>query len=401
MAQQQQLPERRERVYRAASVTFVTLAVVALLLMLIHFRVVHIMLLAFAAGLIAVMLRGLARVVSRYTGWRCGVSLAVVLFTIAGVTALGVWLGAPSISRQFNQLADRMPDAVDNLKNYLGQYRWTRPLADRLPAPDAASAGRAAPPDMLKRATGMASMALNVIAQVVIVVIAGIYLAWEPRTYTEGLAHLFPFRKRKRAREVMETTRMTLEWWLIGQGITMVIIGVLTYVGLRVLGVPLALMLALLTALFNFVPNVGPLVGLVPAALLALTISPEKAAYVVLLFLVAQSLEGYVITPLVQRRQVLLPPAVTLLAQLLMGWLLGALGVMLAAPVAAVAIVVVKMLYVEDVLDDDGVEVPGEDQAKAQVARKPREQPPGEDPKRFEHDERAVDEKNKQRHPAE
>jgi predicted PurR-regulated permease PerM len=382
MAQQQHqpfIPERRERVYRAASVTFVTLAIVALVLMLIHFRVIHLMLLAFAAGLIAVMLRGLSRLISRYTGWRCGISLAAVLLTVGGIIALGVWLGAPSISRQFNQLADQMPEAIENLKHYLGQYRWTKPLADRLPARDAASVGQAAPPDMLRRATGMASMAINVIAQAVIVVIAGVYLAWEPRVYTEGVAHLFPFRKRKRAREVMETTRMTLEWWLIGQGITMVIIGTLTYVGLRVLGIPLAFMLALLTALFNFVPNFGPLVGLIPACLLALTISPQKAAYVILLFIVAQSLEGYVITPLVQRRQVLLPPAVTLLTQLLMGWLLGAIGVMLAAPVAAVAIVVVKMLYVEDA----------------------REQPPGEDPKRVEPDQRAVDEKNKQRHPAE
>src|SRR6185295_16753182 len=115
-------------------------------------------------------------------------------------------------------------------------------------------------------------------------------------------------------------------------------------------GVPLWLPLGLLAALLNFIPNFGPVIAAVPAVLIALADNPAKAAWVVALSVAAQNLEGYLITPLVQRRAVEMPPALTILSQVLMGLLLGPLGVILAAPMTAAAIVVLKMLYVEDTL---------------------------------------------------
>ena len=100
-----------------------------------------------------------------------------------------------------------------------------------------------------------------------------------------------------------------LRWWMIGQLVPMAVIGTLTAIGLKIIGVDLWLILGLLAALFNFIPNFGPLLSGVPAFLLALADSPTKAAWVVLLYVAAQSLEGYVLTPLVQRRAVELPPA--------------------------------------------------------------------------------------------
>jgi predicted PurR-regulated permease PerM len=100
----------------------------------------------------------------------------------------------------------------------------------------------------------------------------------------------------------------------------------------------------------NFIPNFGPIIAAVPAILIALAADPTKALWVVALNIAAQNLEGYLITPLVQRKAVRLPPALTILSQVLMGLLLGPLGVILAAPLTAATIVAIQMLYVEDTL---------------------------------------------------
>jgi predicted PurR-regulated permease PerM len=128
----------------------------------------------------------------------------------------------------------------------------------------------------------------------------------------------------------------------------MAINGTLTALGLWLLGVPLALTLGLLAALLNFIPNIGPIIAGVPAVLLALMHSPMQALYVVGLYLVLQSVDGYLLTPLVDRCTVSVPPALTLAAQML----LGGLGLALASPLTAAAIVLVQKLYIEDTLGD-------------------------------------------------
>lgn len=110
---------------------------------------------------------------------------------------------------------------------------------------------------------------------------------------------------------------------------------------------PIALTLGLLTGLLNFIPNFGPLIAGVPAVLIALTISPQTALYVGLLYVAVQSIDGYIFTPLVNRRSVELPPVLTITAQVLLGVLVGSMGVVLAGPLTAMLIVIVRMLYLK------------------------------------------------------
>ena len=124
---------------------------------------------------------------------------------------------------------------------------------------------------------------------------------------------------------------------------------------------PLALTLGLLAGLLNFVPNFGPWIAAMPAVLIALLQGPRQALYVALLYLVLQALDGYVLTPLVDRRSVHLPPVLTITAQVLLGVAFGFIGILLASPLAAVALIVVKMLYVEDLLGDRTVRDGGDD----------------------------------------
>ncbi|MCZ7574449.1 MAG: AI-2E family transporter [Ardenticatenaceae bacterium] len=180
--------------------------------------------------------------------------------------------------------------------------------------------------------------------------------------YTHGFLRLIPRGKRDRGAQVLHAVKHSLWWWLLGQMTAMAVIGVLKSLGLWLLGVPLPLTLGLLAALLTFIPNFGPITAGTVATLVALTESPMKALYTILLAIGVQFIESHLVTPLVQREAVALPPAFTISGQVLMGALLGFRGLVFAVPLLAASLVVVKMLYIEDVLGEPA-EVEGEQEA--------------------------------------
>jgi predicted PurR-regulated permease PerM len=124
------------------------------------------------------------------------------------------------------------------------------------------------------------------------------------------------------------------------------------------MGIPMALSLGIISGLLNFIPNIGPIVAAVPAILIASMEGPEKMWAVAIFYLVYQMIDGYLLTPLMEKRTVELPGALTLLAQVLLGVALGFLGVLLAVPLVACVLVLVKMIYVQGILKDR-VTLPG------------------------------------------
>ena len=137
----------------------------------------------------------------------------------------------------------------------------------------------------------------------------------------------------------------------------MIFIGLLTWIGLSIIGVPLALTLGLIAGLLSFIPNFGPIISALPALLLAFIDSPITAVYVLGLYIGVQLIESNIVTPLIERETVELPPALTIVFQLALAALVGGLGLVLATPLLAVIMVLVQMVYIEDVLDDRNVEV--------------------------------------------
>lgn len=244
---------------------------------------------------------------------------------------------------------------MQQVKERIEQYQWSRRLFSQAPQAEEMLPDKA---DLLAEATGVFSTTLGALANVVIILFIGLFLAVEPRLYTDGLIRLVPIGRRARAREVLYAVGDVLQWWLVGKVVAMLVIGVLTALGLWLLGVELALTLGLIAALLTFIPNIGPVLALVPAVLLALLHSPTQALYVVLLYLAIQTVESYVLTPLVQRRTVSLPPALTISAQVALGVLLGGLGLVLATPLTVALLVLIQRLYIEDTLGDP-VNVPG------------------------------------------
>jgi predicted PurR-regulated permease PerM len=159
-----------------------------------------------------------------------------------------------------------------------------------------------------------------------------------------------------------------LSWWLIGKGASMLFIGVLTWIGLSIIGVPLALTLGLIAGLFSFVPNFGPILSAVPAILLAFIDSPTKALYVLILFVAVQLIESNLVTPLIERRTVELPPVLTIFAQLALTILVGAVGLILATPILAVVMVLVQTIYIQDILGDEPENLTEDNQQKDKAA---------------------------------
>jgi predicted PurR-regulated permease PerM len=309
-------------------------------------------LLAFASVLIANILRAPSEWLSEKTGigpnWYVG---AVTLLLIVAL-GLGAWLAAPRIAGQFSELTQSLTEALSAVQKRIEEGLGIDIGENLLP-----KTGDGAPeiiPMILGRVTGVISGALGAVANVVVILALGFYLALHSRLYFEGVVKLFPIKARPRAAEIGEAVGATLRWWLLGQLVTMTLVGLITTIGLSLLGIPLAGMLGLITALFEFAPFIGPILAAFPAVLIAFTQSPMDALYVIVLYTAVQQIEGYLITPYVQERAVNLPPALTIFAQLLMGVLFGLFGLLLATPLVAASMVIVKMAYIEDVLGDRG-----------------------------------------------
>lgn len=335
----------------------VALATVAAVGVFLLWYASNVLLLSFAAVLLAVFLRGLTRLVTNHTALSSGWAFAIVVTALVAVVGASMWALASTVAAQTDALIESLPAAFARLEAEIAQYGLGRMLLERMPNMSQMMPDRE---DVLSRITGVLSTTLGMVTNVVIVLFVGFYLAMTPSTYINGFLRLWPRRARPRGREVFDALDVTLTRWLLGRIILMVANGALTVLGLWLLGVPLAITLGIIAGLLNFVPNLGPIIAAIPALLIALTQSPEQVLWVALLYLVLQGLDGYVFTPLVQQQTVELPPALLILFQLLLGVVVGALGVLLATPLLAVILVLVKMLYLESVLDQD-VELRGVD----------------------------------------
>ena len=307
------------------------------------------LLVIFAGVLLGVVLRGASRLICRVLPItrRGGVVLTLALAVIV-IAAMVIFL-APRVTQESDDLIASMPHSIDALKSQLSTFsvgRWavakTQVATQWLP--DTA--------EMLRRVGGVVTATFGTLGLAVVVFFVGLYIALDPELYARGVVSLLPKRHRERARDVMHQSALTLQQWMLGQLFAMAVIGIFTYTGLKILGIEFAFVLALLAALLNFIPNIGPLIAVVPAAMIGLLHSPMTSVWVMVLYLASQTVESYMLTPMVQKHAVDLPPALTIVAQLILGVLLGAMGIAMAAPLTAVTLVIVRMVYVEDVLGD-------------------------------------------------
>ncbi len=305
----------------------------------------EVLLLLFGGVLLGVFLCGLADRVRLYTHlWR-GAALALVLALLAAMIGLGCWFLGSAFVDQVDELQGGLTKAFEQLRQELtksraaGLLRWV----DWNPQPFS---------PQLSIWAGYLGSGIGALSAAALVLVMGIYLAVDPKRYREGLLMLVPKSHRPRADDILGQAGHVLWSWLWGRILSMGIISLATYIGLWLLGVPLALSLALIAFITNFVPYVGPISSAVPAVLIALTISRAQTGNVLLLYAGIQLIESNLVTPLIAQRSVNLPPVVTLGAQMIFGLLFGIWGLLLATPLTAVGIVLIKTLYIEDTLGE-------------------------------------------------
>jgi predicted PurR-regulated permease PerM len=337
--------ERKDTAQHALVNVGIGVSVVVLLVLLWY--AIDVFLLLFIGIFLAVLLRAPADWLAAHTGWSDGVTLGLVIFVLAALVAVSGFFFGRTIVDQSWELTRQLPKVVDKVRERLRQTEYGSQIAKAAESPPPEASAQ-----VLGRGLRLVGSTFAAFGSLVVVIFLGIFLAWQPGAYRNGFVKLFPQKRRKRAKEVLDAVGHMLKRWLVGQVVLMAIVGTLTWIGLRALGVPFALPLALFAGLAEFVPYVGPIVAAVPAVLVALAESPQLAIWVAGLYVVIQSLESYLLTPVVQHRAVYLPPALLLFSQVILGVTAGPLGIIVATPLAAAGLVAVNMLYVEDVLGD-------------------------------------------------
>ena len=335
------------------TIGFVVLTLLILILLYFTFDVI---LLIFGAALLAIFLRGLAQLIGRFVNVGEGWLVLIVSVLLGGILAGAIALLAPDVADQVRHLREELPRSAQEIAAYISQYGWGRTLLDQLPTVDEARQ-YINPSALLTGVGGLLSSTVGAVGNFFIVILLAIYLASEPRFYIRGFIKLFPKAQRHRATQVVGAVGETLRWWLIGKVASMIFIGLLTWVGLSIIGVDIALTLGLIAGLLSFIPNFGPIISAIPALLIAFIDRPITAVYVLALYVGVQLIESNIVTPLIERETVELPPALTIVFQLALAVLVGGLGLILATPLLAVIMVVVQLVYIQDVLGDKKVEI--------------------------------------------
>jgi len=317
-----------------------------LILGLLVWRLADVLLLAFGAVLTAILLQALAEPLVRRLRLPRAAALAVAVAGLAAAGAGTAWLFGQQLAVQLVALGELLPRAWSALQAPLSSSPLGAYVLDDL------QRLRHADGLVLQTASRLIQGSASAAAATVIVLFAGLYLAFHPATYLRGLLHLVPLAGRPRAEHVLSACGEALNRWLLGQLASMLLIGVTVGLGLWWTGVPSPFALGVLAGLAQFVPVVGPMAATLPGLIVAASAGPETLAWTAAVYLGASQFEANVVTPLLLRQMVELPMAVTLFAVLAMGVLLGPLGVLFATPLAVVAYVVVRHLYVEDLLGD-------------------------------------------------
>lgn len=301
----------------------------------------------FAGILIAVLLRAPTNWLLERAKMREGLALSISIAMLALFIVLIVYLFAVPMAEQVGQLLETLPRSMARLRQWMRQYEWAKPLQPMV----AELARMRFDFQLLGRAQGLISSTVSALGGAGVALFIGIYLAAQPRLYQRGMMHLLPRKRRPRAYEVMDEIGAVLRWWLVGRLTTMTLVGVAAGIGLWWLGVPLAFTLGVLTGVLEFIPYIGPILSAAAPLLISFNMDPELAFYVLALYIAIQTAENYLLTPLVEQRAVSLPPALVIFGTLLLAALAGPLGVVLASPLIATGIVAVKLLYVEDVVE--------------------------------------------------
>ncbi|AFZ02898.1 AI-2E family transporter [Calothrix sp. PCC 6303] len=311
------------------------------------------LLLAFAAVVLATTLNRLSRRFQRL-GLKRGISVIISVLIFIALVVGFFWLIVPPFVDQFQELTRKVPQGLQRVNFWLLEQKTHIPPQLITYIPDinrlVQEAQRFISP-VLGSSFAFLSGSLEALLKILLVlVLTGMFLA-DPKAYRKVFVRLFPSFYRRRIDGILDKCEESLEGWVTGAFIAMSAVGIMSVVGLSILGVPAALALGILAGFLNLIPNLGPTMSVIPAMAIALLDAPWKSLAVFIVYLVIQQIESNFLTPYVMARQVSLLPAVTLISQLFFVTFFGFLGLFLALPLTVVAKIWVQEILIKDILD--------------------------------------------------
>jgi predicted PurR-regulated permease PerM len=302
-------------------------------------RLADFILLLFACALVGMMFYQGARWVETRTPrmhFMPALTFAV-LVPLGTIIAIFTLFGS-LMTDQFADLVKELPAAVARVEGYLRGNEFGRAILARAGGlvPDSATIV-----NFFSTSLGYVGSALSGLA---VIIIAGIYLAAQPRLYARGILNLVPAESRSNVVHVISSCVDSLNAWLKAQGIGMLFVGITTSIALTVIGVPSGAALGLVGGLCEFVPYLGVIVVTIPALILGFAEGTTTGIWTAVALATIQFVQGNFVLPMVQSRFADLPPALTIFALIAAGVLLGPLGVILAVPMTVVGLVLVREL---------------------------------------------------------
>lgn len=312
----------------------VTVGLVLATLLTIHVlpQLASVLLLVFAGIILAVMLDALTSALGRVLPLGHGLAYATALASVVLVLAgIGLLIG-PQLQTQIPQLIDQIPQAWHKMLAQLSDWGVLGEVSDKA----AQSLQSLAVNNQLMK---LASGTFGALVNIFVVLFVGLYGAAAPQRYLHFGRRLMSEQRQRQTAALASDLGSALRYWMLGRALTLAIVGIASGLGLWLLGVPLAFTLGLIAGVLSFIPYLGPILGLIPALLIAVVESPMLAGWVLLLYGGVHLAESALLTPLIQQRAIAMPPAILITAQLVGGVLIGPLGVLLAAPLVVCGLV--------------------------------------------------------------
>lgn len=338
--------EKSEKMHimrKTALISFVVLLFI--LFATLFVKTFSMLLLLFGGLLLSIFFQAISNRIHRWTGWHKGITLSLAFFLVFGFISGITYFIGNTMAQQYEQFKEGIPKTVKNVESYLEDQSWGDKVKDATPSMEDNG------DQMMQHASTFFKSTFGFFGDLYAVIFLGLFLMISPKEYKNGVITLVPNRYKPKADHILTKMGNDLKVWLKAQMLEMAFVFTLTAIGSVFLGAELWLILAIIAGTLTFIPNIGPTLALIPAALIGLMDGPELALWLIGLFLLVQLLESGVFGPFVRKKMLSLPPALVLFFQLLLGGLAGAWGILFATPILVVIMILVQEIYLKGILE--------------------------------------------------
>jgi len=318
--------------------TITGIVAIYVILIWLFIALFNVLLLILAGILIALYFHGLSRIIHK-TGIGKKASLVIAVIATALVILAFFYFAGNMLINQVNELQDTIPSVIKKFESYLSESSMGQKLLQRLRSVDSGK--------FTAIAQSFFRSTFGVLGDVYVVLFMGLFFTTSPGMYVNGFIRLIPDKKRQQSKTIIQKLGVVISKWLKGKIFAMLIVALLTLTGLLIMGIPMAFVLSVIAGTLNFIPNFGPIIAMIPAILVGLLQGPSTALIIIVLYTAVQIIESNIITPQIQKRLISMPPALIIIAQITMGILSGGWGVILATPLTAILIVIMKETFLK------------------------------------------------------